>query len=53
MIAVVAIMVMGYTPILAVFWATVIAFAVSFIRKDTALYPRKLIRALEEDPSGF
>lgn len=52
LIAIVAIMVMGYTPILAVFWATVIAFAVSFIRKDTALYPRKLIRALRGGSIG-
>jgi TRAP transporter 4TM/12TM fusion protein len=52
LIAIVAIMVMGYTPIFAVFWATVIAFAVSFIRKDTALYPRKLIRALRGGAIG-
>ena len=52
LIAIVAIMVMGYTPILAVFWATVIAFAVSFIRKDTALYPRKLIQALRGGSIG-
>jgi TRAP transporter 4TM/12TM fusion protein len=52
LIAIVAIMVMGHTPILAVFWATVIAFAVSFIRKDTALYPKKLIRALRGGSIG-
>jgi len=52
LIAIVAIMVMGYTPILAVFWATVIAFAVSFIRSDTALYPKKLIRALKGGSIG-
>jgi len=52
LIAIVAIMVMGYTPILAVFWATVIAFAVSFIRSDTALYPKKLIRALRGGSIG-
>ncbi len=52
LIAIVAIMVVGYTPILAVFWATVVAFAVSFIRKDTALYPRKLIRALRGGSIG-
>jgi len=43
LIAIVVIMVIGYTPILAVFWATVIAFGISFIRKDTALWPKKLI----------
>ncbi len=52
LIAIVVIMLVGYTPILAVFWATVIAFAASFIRKDTALYPRKLIRALRGGSIG-
>jgi TRAP transporter 4TM/12TM fusion protein len=46
LVAIVAFMVLGYTPIFAVFWATVIAFGASFCRKDTALYPAKLIRAL-------
>ncbi|MBP1722770.1 MAG: hypothetical protein H6Q44_475, partial [Deltaproteobacteria bacterium] len=46
LIAIVAIMVLGFTPIMAVFWSTVIAFAVSFIRWDTALVPKKLIAAL-------
>ena len=50
--AIVAIMIIGYTPILAVFWATVIAFAVSFIRKDTALTPKKLIKALRGGSVG-
>jgi len=52
LIAIVAIMIAGYTPIMAVFWATVIAFAVSFIRKDTALYPKKLIQALRGGSIG-
>jgi TRAP transporter 4TM/12TM fusion protein len=46
LIAIVAIMVLGYTPIMAVFWSTVIAFGVSFIRRDTALVPKKFIAAL-------
>jgi TRAP transporter 4TM/12TM fusion protein len=52
LIAIVAIMVMGYTPIMAVFWATVITFALSFIRKDTALFPKKLVRALKGGSIG-
>ncbi len=52
LIAIVAMMVIGYTPIMAVFWATVITFAASFIRKDTALYPRKLIKALRGGSIG-
>jgi TRAP transporter 4TM/12TM fusion protein len=50
--AIVAIMVIGFTPIMAVFWATVITFALSFIRKDTGLYPKKLIKALRGGSIG-
>ncbi len=52
LIAIVVIMVIGFTPIMAVFWATMITFAVSFIRKDTALYPQKLIKALRGGSIG-
>jgi TRAP transporter 4TM/12TM fusion protein len=52
LIAIVAIMVLGFTPIMAVFWSTVIAFAVSFIRWDTALVPKKLIAALRGGSIG-
>jgi TRAP-type uncharacterized transport system fused permease subunit len=45
-------MVVGFTPIMAVFWATVIALAVSFIRPDTALFPKKLINALRSGSIG-
>jgi TRAP transporter 4TM/12TM fusion protein len=52
LIAIVAIMAIGFTPIMAVFWSTVITFAVSFIRKDTALTPKKLVRALRGGSIG-
>ncbi len=52
LIAIVVIMVVGFTPIMAVFWATIITFGVSFIRKDTALYPQKLIKALRGGSIG-
>jgi len=52
LVAIVGIMVIGYTPIMAVFWATVIAFAVSFIRRDTSLTPRKLVQALRGGSMG-
>jgi TRAP transporter 4TM/12TM fusion protein len=52
LIAIVAIMVLGFTPIYAVFWATVITFALSFIRKDTALYPYRLVKALRGGSIG-
>jgi TRAP transporter 4TM/12TM fusion protein len=52
LVAIVGIMVIGFTPIMAVFWATVITFAFSFIRKDTALTPKKLVRALRGGSIG-
>ncbi len=52
LIAIVAIMVVGFTPMMAVFWSTVIAFAVSFIRPETAIFPRKLISALRAGSIG-
>jgi TRAP transporter 4TM/12TM fusion protein len=52
LIAIVVIMLIGFTPIMAVFWSTVITFAVSFIRKDTALTPKKLVKALRGGSIG-
>jgi TRAP transporter 4TM/12TM fusion protein len=52
LVAIIVIMLIGFTPIMAVFWATVVAFAVSFIRRDTALTPKKLIRALRGGSIG-
>ncbi len=52
LIAIVALMLVGFTPILSVFYATLIAVGVSFIRSDTALKPRKLIGALRGGSIG-
>jgi TRAP transporter 4TM/12TM fusion protein len=52
LVAIVAIMILGFTPIYAVFWATVITFALSFIRKDAGLYPHKLVKALRGGSIG-
>jgi TRAP transporter 4TM/12TM fusion protein len=52
LIAIVVIMILGFTPIYAVFWATVITFALSFIRRDTGLYPKKLVKALRGGSLG-
>ena len=39
LVAVVVFMVLGFSPIIAVFWATVLAAGLSFLRRDTALTP--------------
>ena len=43
LIAVVVFMVIGYSPMLSVFYATVLAFAMSALAPDTALGPRWLL----------
>ena len=40
LISIIAFMLLGFSPVLAVFWATLLAIAVSAIRMDTALIPR-------------
>jgi len=52
LISIIVFMLVGFSPILSVFYATLLAAAVSFVRRDTALYPRKLIQALESGSIG-
>jgi TRAP transporter 4TM/12TM fusion protein len=42
LVSIIAFMLYGFSPELSVFWATVVAFATSFLRRDTALlrFPR-------------
>jgi len=37
LVAIVAFMLLGYSPVLSVFWATVVTFALSFFHSETAL----------------
>ena len=46
LLAVVVLMARGFSAFLAVFWATVLAVALSFTHRDTALWPRRLAAAL-------
>ena len=39
LISIVIFMLLGYSPVLAVFWATAVAFVVSFLARDCALIP--------------
>jgi TRAP transporter 4TM/12TM fusion protein len=48
LVAIALFMAFGMTAFRAVFWATVLAFALSFVRRETALGPRQLGQALEE-----
>jgi TRAP-type uncharacterized transport system fused permease subunit len=38
-VSIIALMLLGFSPVLAVFWATLLAIAVSYLRRDTALVP--------------
>lgn len=42
LISIVAFMLMGFSPVLSVFWATVLSALTSLIRADTAILPRDL-----------
>jgi TRAP transporter 4TM/12TM fusion protein len=50
--SIIVFMMMGFSPTLAVFWATVTAFVVSFFRKESAMYPRRFIKAMEVGTTG-
>ncbi|MFO0291818.1 MAG: TRAP transporter permease [Rhodospirillales bacterium] len=52
LISVVVLMVMGYSPVLSVFYATVLAILVSYLSRETALTPRKLVDALASGTTG-
>lgn len=44
LISIVAFMMWGFSPVLSVFWATVVSFLTSFLRPDTAMIPYDLFR---------
>ncbi len=52
LVAIAAFMIAGMSAFRAVFWATVLAVALSFVRRETALTPRRLSRALQSGATG-
>ena len=52
LIAIVALLVTGMTPFRAVFLSTLLAIGLSFIRREHALVPRRLLAALEAGGRG-
>ncbi|MDP1900002.1 MAG: TRAP transporter fused permease subunit [Rubrivivax sp.] len=44
LVSIVAFMMWGYSPVMSVFWATVVSFATSFLRRDTALFSYDLFQ---------
>ena len=52
--SIVVFMLIGYSPTLSVFWATVVAFVVSFFRRESALIPWDIFSKTSESlPSKF
>jgi TRAP transporter 4TM/12TM fusion protein len=52
LIAIAGFMFIGMTAFRAVFWATCLALGLSFVRPETALWPRRLLKALEDGGRG-
>ena len=52
LVAIAVFMVAGLSAFRAVFWATVLAVALSFLRRESALTPRRLLGALEGGARG-
>src|SRR6476620_11828678 len=52
LIAVIVFMLAGYSPMLSVFYSSLLCFALSFIRPETALKGRKLVRSLADGSIG-
>lgn len=48
LISIIVFMLWGFSPTLSVFWSTVLTFALSFLTPETALKPKKLVRALSD-----
>jgi TRAP transporter 4TM/12TM fusion protein len=53
LISIVVFMLLGFSPELSVFWATVVAFATSFLHRDTALLSYDLLRGRNPLLRGF
>ena len=53
LVSIIGFMLMGYSPVLSVFWATVTAFATSFLHRDCALFSYDLFRGREPLVKGI
>ncbi len=53
LLAIVVFMLIGYSPVLSVFWATVTTAILSFMRRDTAIIPYELIQGKQPLVKGL
>jgi TRAP transporter 4TM/12TM fusion protein len=52
LISIVVFMLLGYSPTVSVFYATVTAFVVSFFRRESAMVPKRFIEAMSAGTTG-
>src|SRR6266481_174721 len=48
LVSIIIFMLWGYSPTLSVFWSTVLTYGLSFLTRETAITPKKLVRALSD-----
>src|SRR5215212_960881 len=48
LISIIIFMLWGYSPTLSVFWSTVLTFGLSFLTRETALTPKRLVKTLAD-----
>src|SRR5713226_8040395 len=53
LVSIIGFMLLGYSPVLSVFWATVTAFATSFLHRDCAMFSYDLFRGREPLVKGI
>ncbi len=53
LVSIVAFMLWGFSPVLSVFWATVVSFITSFLRRDTALISYDFLAGKKKFVDGF
>jgi TRAP transporter 4TM/12TM fusion protein len=53
LVSIIAFMLMGFSPELSVFWATVVSFVTSFLHRDCAMFPYDLLRGRAGFAKGF
>jgi TRAP transporter 4TM/12TM fusion protein len=52
LVSIVVFMLIGFSPTVSVFWATVTAFGVSFFRRETAMIPSRFVKAMAAGTTG-
>jgi TRAP-type uncharacterized transport system fused permease subunit len=53
LVSIIVFMLWGFSPESSVFWSIILAIAVSYVRRDSALFPSKLVEALAAGSVGM